>query len=129
MTTSKKASFWKRLFALVVDLLLLALVNGLIGKIFDLSETSDYWVSFGLFYAYNIFMDSYQQGTIGKLILRIGVVRIDGTSPSLLNSFFRNFGKIVSALPMFYGFLRILAPHQKQTVHDELGKCLVVEFD
>jgi uncharacterized RDD family membrane protein YckC len=72
-------------------------------------------------------MDSYHQQTIGKMILKIKVIKTDGTKPDILSAFYRNFGKIVSAIPLFYGFLRILDPNQRQTVHDQLGKCLVIE--
>ena len=61
------------------------------------------------------------------MVLRIKVILTDGTSPKLLDSFYRNVGKLISTLPLFYGFIRILAPHQRQTIHDELAKCLIIE--
>lgn len=126
-TSTKKASFWKRLIALIIDIILLSIFSWLIKMVFRLSHTSEYWFYFGLFYTYHIFMDSYHQQTIGKMILKIKVIKTDGTKPDLLNAFYRNFGKVVSAIPLFYGFIRILDPHQSQTVHDQLGRCLVIE--
>lgn len=123
----KKASFWQRLIAFLFDYLLIAIFDKLAGLIFGLSAPMEYWVFFGLFYTYNIFMDSYHQATLGKMILRLKIVKADGQNPDLKSSFYRNFGKIISALPLFYGFLRILVPHRQQTVHDELGKCFVIQ--
>jgi uncharacterized RDD family membrane protein YckC len=72
-------------------------------------------------------MDYYHQGAFGKIILKMKVINLERQKPDLLSSFHRNFGKIISALPFLYGFLRILAPHQTQTIHDELGKCYVID--
>jgi len=112
---------------MTIDTILISTISLLIQMTFKLPDIIEYWAYFGLLYTYNILMDSYHQQTIGKMILKIKVIKTDGAKPDLLSSFYRNFGKIVSALPLFYGYLRILAPHQRQTIHDELGKCLVVE--
>jgi uncharacterized RDD family membrane protein YckC len=127
LTATKKASFWKRMIALYIDVFILTIFSGLIGVVFSLSDTSEHWIYFALFYTYNIFMDNHHQATLGKKIVRIKVVKTDGTKPDLLSAFYRNFGKMVSIIPLGYGYLRILAPHQRQTIHDELGKCLVIE--
>lgn len=113
---------------MTVDLVLLSIFSSVIQMQFELSKKMEYWFYFALFYAYNTFMDSYHQQTLGKMILKIRVVKTDGTKPDLLTAFYRNFGKIASALPLGYGYLRILAPHRKQTIHDELGKCFVIEL-
>jgi uncharacterized RDD family membrane protein YckC len=127
LTTTQKASFWKRLAAFFIDVFILTIFSGLIGVVFSLSDTSEHWIYFALFYSYNIFMDSHHQATFGKKIVKIKVVKTDGTKPDLLSASYRNFGKIVSMIPLCYGYLRILAPHQRQTMHDELGKWLVIE--
>jgi uncharacterized RDD family membrane protein YckC len=127
LAASKKASFWKRLVAYIFDNLLLVIFTALLARIFGLPDVIEYWLYFVLYYAYNIFCDNYHQATLGKMIMKLRVVGIDDQKPSLKNSIYRNFGKIISALPFFYGFLRILAPHIRQTVHDEWGKCVVIE--
>ena len=125
--STKKASFWKRLVAMFIDLTLLNLLTWIIQLTFEPSYAVDYWIFFGLYYAYSILMETNFQQTIGKMVLRIKVILTDGTSPKLLDSFYRNVGKLISTLPLFYGFIRILAPHQRQTIHDELAKCLIIE--
>ena len=123
----KKASFWKRLVGCIIDTVLLTIVSALLQALFDFSDIVEYWVYFLIFYAYNILMDHYFQATFGKRILKLKVIKTDGTTPDILNSFYRNFGKNISILPLGYGYFRILAPHQKQTIHDQLGSCLVID--
>lgn len=125
----KTSSFWKRLLAYLIDAILILILSWLTKMIFRLSEIPYYWFSFGLYYAYNIFMDYYHQGSLGKMILNIKVVKIDGGKPELINSIIRNLAKIISSIPLFYGYLRILAPHQSQTIHDELAKCQVIDLN
>ena len=127
LITPRKASFWKRLMAFLIDTILITIFSVVAAGIFGLPDVIEYWLYAGLFYTYNILCDTYHQATLGKIITKVKVTGIDGQKPGLKNSIYRNFGKIISALPLFYGYLRILAPHQRQTIHDELGKCLVVE--
>jgi uncharacterized RDD family membrane protein YckC len=112
---------------MLIDVTLLNIITWIIQLTFQFSDTVDYWLFFGLYYTYSTLMETSYQQTIGKMILRIKVIKTDGTNPELLSSFYRNLGKLISTLPLFYGFLRILAPHQRQTIHDELAKCWVIE--
>lgn len=84
--------------------------------------------TFALFYTYGTVMEYHYQATFGKMMMGLRVVRLDGQKPELSKSFYRNIGKLVSMIPYYYGFLRILAPHQRQTIHDELGRCLVIDI-
>lgn len=127
LTTLKKASFWKRLIACFIDNLTIAIVVVLTSRIFGTVDVVEDLLAFLLFYCYGTIIEHYKQVTLGKLIMKLKVIGVDGQRPTLLNSFYRNFGKIISAIPLFYGFFRILAPHQRQTIHDELGRCLVVD--
>jgi uncharacterized RDD family membrane protein YckC len=126
-TTLIKASFWKRLIASFIDNLVIAVVMFLTSIIFGAVDVIEDLLGFLLFHCYGTFLEHHKQATLGKSIMNLRVIGVDGQRPSLLNSFYRNFGKIISVLPLFYGFFRILAPHQRQTIHDELGRCLVVD--
>lgn len=123
----KKASFWKRLVGCLIDTVLLTIVSGVIQAVFGLSDILEYWIYFLIFFAYNMLMDHYFQATLGKMILKLKVIKTDGTTPDILSSFYRNFGKNISILPLGYGYFRILAPHQRQTIHDQLANCLVID--
>lgn len=128
MTTTRKASFWKRFIAFFVDNLLITVLIVVVGRIFGFPDIIEDWFAFVSYYLYNIFCDYYNQSTLGKMVMKLRVIEVNGQKPGLKNSIYRNFGKIISAIPLFYGFLRILAPHQRQTIHDEIGKCLVIDM-
>jgi uncharacterized RDD family membrane protein YckC len=123
----KKASFWKRLVAYLIDTALLIIASLVIQYIFHLSDIVEQWIFVLIFFGYNISMDYYFQRTLGKRLLKLEVIQTNGTAPNLLSCFYRNFGKYISFLPLGCGYFRILAPHQSQTIHDELGHCFVVE--
>ncbi|HYG02136.1 MAG TPA: RDD family protein [Chryseosolibacter sp.] len=127
LTTFKKASFWKRLIAAVIDNPIIGTTSILISTGFGMTEVVESVFAFTLFYCYGTSLEHFYQVTLGKLIMKLKVVGIDGQRPSMFNSFYRNFGKIVSMIPFFYGFLRILAPHHRQAIHDELGRCVVID--
>ena len=118
-----KASFWSRLFACFIDGTIFALPSSILEVV--------YGESFGfapalIFYTYCILMEANFQKTLGKHMMGLKVVKTNGRKPNLANCFWRNIGKYISAIPYGYGFLRVLAPHHIQTIHDELARCLVV---
>jgi uncharacterized RDD family membrane protein YckC len=127
LTTRTKASFWKRLVAGFIDNVTIGLAAFLVFRPFGMAEIVEDALAFSMFYCYGTMIEHYTQVTIGKKIMRLKVIALDGQRPTMMNSFYRNFGKVVSMIPFFYGFLRILAPHQRQTIHDELGRCLVID--
>jgi uncharacterized RDD family membrane protein YckC len=124
----KKASFWKRLIALYLDTMLVKALVFIATWLIPMAWVFEDLFAFVLYYSYAVLFDYYYQGTMGKLLLNIKVVGVEAEKPALWNCFCRNFGKMFSALPFCYGFLRILAPHHKQTIHDEFARCLVVEI-
>jgi uncharacterized RDD family membrane protein YckC len=113
--------------AFAVDGLMIAFISAIITVFFEFSRIESYWFNMILFFTYNIIMDYTVKGTIGKIYLNIVVLGADGRAPNLPNCILRNLGKIISGLPLWYGFLRILAPHIRQTLHDQISRCYVVE--
>jgi uncharacterized RDD family membrane protein YckC len=125
--TFKYAPFWKRLVSYLIDIILSNSISLVIFYSIGLPPAMKDWLFFGVFLTYNILMDYRFQGTLGKRILRLKVVRTNGQRPDLKTSFYRNFGKIVSVLPLFWGFIRMLTPSYPQGIHDELARCYVIE--
>lgn len=127
--TFNYAPAWRRLIAYLIDIIIvqaiLVLSYFLIGDIAFIIRS---WIVFWTYMIYNIIMDYKYQGTLGKMLLRIKVITIKGQAPDLKTSFYRNFGKLISALPLLWGFIRILTPSTPQTIHDELARCYVIEL-
>ena len=127
LTLNMKASFWKRLLACSVDSLSCGIVALTITTVLALPSVLEYWFHVFLFYASRIAMEYHWQASFGKLIFNLRVIKSDGGNPSLFECCYRNFAQIFSWLPLGYGYLRILAPHQPQTVHDEVARCYVIK--
>ena len=81
---------------------------------------------FLMYYLYVISLEWAVQQTLGKALLGIKVVGKEGRKAKFSQIVLRNLGKIVSALPLGYGFFRILSPEHHQTIHDEIASCWVI---
>ena len=128
MTKFKYSTFWKRFLGFIIDHVLCTILTVTISNQLEITDGKDYWIYVLTYFIYNTLMDSSRlQGTIGKLVLKMKVVDMAGNRLTLTSSLYRNFGKVISSIPLGYGFLRILAPHRNQTMHDELGKAYVIE--
>jgi uncharacterized RDD family membrane protein YckC len=64
--------------------------------------------------------------TVGKYIMGIRVVRLDGKHMTLVGSIIRWLGLIVSMLPLGLGFLWVLIDDRRQAWHDKLAHTCVV---
>ena len=64
--------------------------------------------------------------TIGKYLMGIRIVRVDGQRMTLGLSFVRFLGYFVSALPLMTGFLVVLVDPRRRALHDRLaGTCVI----
>jgi uncharacterized RDD family membrane protein YckC len=144
-TAVQYAGFWRRLAAALIDGLLLfavylaiAFVMGFIyAAITGNDEMSDYtanviayvaWIiAFLLGWLYWALMESSsKQATLGKMALGIVVTDVNGQRVSFGRASGRYFGKIVSQIILFIGFLMVAFTQKKQGLHDIMASCLVV---
>ncbi len=70
---------------------------------------------------------SSKQATIGKRLMDIKVTDTQGYQLTLANSFGRNFGKVISILPLFFGYLYLFLNKRQQCFHDSIADTLVVK--
>lgn len=70
---------------------------------------------------------SAKQATIGKRLLAIKVTDMMGNRITLNVSFGRNFAKIFSVLPFFFGYLYSFLNKKQQCLHDVIIGTLVVK--
>jgi uncharacterized RDD family membrane protein YckC len=65
--------------------------------------------------------------TLGKYIVNIKVIELEsGVQPTLLKAFLRALVRVVSELFFYIGFIVALFLPLKQTMHDKLTNCVVV---
>lgn len=147
------AGFWKRFVAYLIDSFVLsaagALVVLVIGGIFGLSILSalsgdaDSTVAIIAAAAsaimlaiacvvvagwlYHALMESStNQATLGKMALGIKVTDLDGNRISFAKATGRYFGKIVSGMILYIGFIMAGFTVKKQALHDIMASCVVV---
>ena len=86
------------------------------------------WVCNGLFAIfYGIWLESsVWQATLGKRLMGIKVVDLQGQRISFTKSSGRCLAKGLSTLTLGIGYLTPLWDHRKQTLHDKAAGCLVV---
>jgi uncharacterized RDD family membrane protein YckC len=75
------------------------------------------------------FESSRGQATPGKVLMHIMVTDMEGNKPTFARATLRHFGKFISALIIFIGFLMIGLTKKRQGLHDKIGSCLVLLED
>lgn len=77
---------------------------------------------------YGIFAEaSAKQATLGKSLMAIKVGDMHGERISVGKSFFRNFAKLFSTIPLFFGYLYCFLNKKNQCWHDIAAETLVVK--
>ncbi|MCX6292478.1 MAG: RDD family protein [Bacteroidetes bacterium] len=70
---------------------------------------------------------SSKQATVGKMALGLKVTNMNGERISFLQATGRFFGKIVSGMILYIGFMMAGFTEKKQALHDIMANCLVVK--
>jgi predicted Zn finger-like uncharacterized protein len=83
-------------------------------------------LSLGLQALYYILMWGYRGATLGKMAMKIKIVRTDGVDISYGTAFLRYIGTIISSIPFSLGYLWMLWDDSKQTWHDKIASTYVV---
>ena len=148
----KYASFWSRLLAIIIDYLLVNFVLSLIialvivvgyadegpdvvqrgdDLVRDLSESwgpaqllllAGYWLYFAIMHS------SAWGATVGKRVLGLYVVDEEGHRLNFWQASIRFFGKLISSVVLFVGFLVALIHPRRQALHDLIAKTYVMKW-
>lgn len=122
-TGCRRAGFFIRLVAYLVDSLILWLASYLAGA----TGLNRFWVSFLLGAAYFTYFFSTTGQTLGKRLLGLRVVRVDGELLNLTTGLTRYLGYLISGFLLFFGFLMIAVDKDCQGLHDKLAGTFVVK--
>jgi uncharacterized RDD family membrane protein YckC len=112
-----RAGFWERMGAGFLDLILVAILSGLVGGL-----------PLGLLVALAYFagMWAWRGTTVGGIVLNLKVVRYDGQQMNFAVALVRGLMAAFSAIVFFLGFLWIAWDSEKQAWHDKLAGTVVV---
>ncbi len=70
---------------------------------------------------------SSKRATIGKMAMRIEVTGLRHEQVSFARATGRHFAKIISAIPLYFGFIIAGFTKNKQALHDIIAECLIVK--
>lgn len=148
------AGFWRRFLAYIIDAIIMGIVSFIVflpflavvglGALSSSIEERDDEVFIGLAFAilgtyflavlicflirwlYFAIMESINGATVGKMVLGIKVTDMNGCTISFGRATGRYFGKILSGLILYVGFIMAGFTQQKQALHDIIAGTLVV---
>ena len=140
-TTYTYTSFLRRgaaffIDALIMSLVLVPLVLLLLDIDFDNFDPQDYAqqqlriqaISGLLYYLYFALWESSKyRATPGKMALGVKVCDADGAQLNFWQALGRNICKMLSAGILFIGFLMPLWTKKRQTLHDIITSCIVLD--
>ncbi|WP_428327354.1 RDD family protein [Mucilaginibacter sp.] len=146
-TGDNLASFWWRLLAFVIDHVILSFLMSIVisvmavkGIKFHINSINDMLklpakdmltlqiIFYSLLIVYNTVCDaSPMRGSIGKRILKLVVVDVDGMRLDFGNALLRAAGKALSMFIFIPVFLAVLFTEYHQALHDMLAKTYVVK--
>ncbi len=130
VSVASYASFVDRFVASLLDFLILTAVGaaiglalGALGMKFLLNP-----LSFLLGWGYPIYFIGTTGATIGKRVMKIKVVKTNGSQPNFVDAFLREVvGKFVSAIILLIGYFWMLWDPNKQCLHDKIANTYVVK--
>ena len=122
-------SVWPRAGAVIIDGILLGVVISLlVNVIFQNAPTIGVILGLILYFGYFIVMEATLGSTLGKMLLRLRVVKTDGSPISWSESVIRNLLRIIDALPTAYliGAILVWTSPLRQRLGDRAAKTVVV---
>jgi uncharacterized RDD family membrane protein YckC len=138
--TTLYAGFWRRVVAYIIDSIVLSIVLGIVFAILGavaFSGGSDsaaagmigimYIIGIVAVWLYFALMESGSaQATLGKMALSIKVTDLEGRRISFGRATGRFFGKIISGLILYIGYMMAGWTEKKQALHDMMAGTLVI---
>ena len=97
-------------------------IAGILGSVFGLMVVV---VILGWLY-FALMESSKSQATLGKMALGLKVTDLEGNKVSFARATGRYFGKIISGMILYIGYILAGLTEKKQALHDMMASCLVV---
>lgn len=134
----KYAGFWIRLWAFLIDMLVIAAISGIfikpVFRILDIAITKPSAFLFSpykitllvLLLLYFLFMTRFAGQTLGKMVMGIRVLKSNGEKLTWGSVIFREgFGRFISQM-LWIPYLLVLFLPQKMALHDLFADTVVV---
>lgn len=123
--TYELADVGTRFIALLIDGIILGVITGVLG---GLAGNTGYGISFLVGLAYNWYFWTRNNGqTPGKSLLKIKVIKTDGSPISDTDAILRWIGYYINSAVILIGWLWALWDENKQGWHDKIANTYVVK--
>jgi uncharacterized RDD family membrane protein YckC len=130
--------FGSRLVAQIVDGIILLIVNYILGATMAGATSFAFYGAEAypllgaggvIFLLYFVILEGMWGATVGKMVMKIKVVREDGSACGLMPALIRNILRIIDALPFLYiiGLIFMSRSDKKQRLGDRVAKTVVVK--
>lgn len=125
------AGFWIRVLATIIDGIVIGVAVGIIMSLTG-CNTHSASLSQSLFMLavqwgyYSLMESSARQATLGKIVFGLRVTDLQGNRISFGKATARFFGKVLSGLVLFIGYIMVAFTDKKQGLHDMMVGTLVL---
>ncbi len=131
VVTNELASVIQRIIAWLIDIILLGIYSAVIASIFGGVSVMMYLLVSLVVAFYHLVMEIFNEGqSVGKMVLKLRVVSIQGMAPSLQDSFLRWIFRLID-IPLTLGslgMLSILTSTKSQRIGDLLARTTVISL-
>jgi len=114
-----RASFWERLGAAFLDVIIVSILGALVG-----GPPLGFLVAL----AYFAGMWAWKGTTVGGVVLNLKVVRLDDKPVTFTVALVRGLASALSVIVLFLGFLWMIWDREKQTWHDKIAGTVVIRL-
>ena len=114
-----RASFWERLGAAFLDVIVVSILGSLVGGPPQ---------AFLVVLAYFAGMWAWKGTTVGGVVLNLKVVRLDDKPVTFTVALVRGLAAAFSVIVLFLGFLWMIWDREKQTWHDKISGTVVIRL-
>jgi len=123
--TYELADVGTRFIAILIDGFILLVIGGILSSVAGTTGTG---LGFLVGVAYNWYFWTRKDGqTPGKSLMKIKVIKVDGSPISDMDAVLRYIGYYINTLAIFIGWLWALWDENKQGWHDKIAKTYVVK--
>lgn len=123
------ASYWQRIIALFIDLIVEIIIT-MLGYSFNIEKGWYLQLLFTLLDAlYFIGFWYFKSATIGMMVVKIKLAPVNSEKIALPRMFIRYIGLILSFLSLGIGGMWMFFDKRKQTWQDKMAKTVVIRID
>lgn len=124
-TSYELAGIGQRFIALIIDSIVFSIVGSIIGLNVDLIGGGFVSIVLGAAYQW-YFLTRHNGQTVGKMLMNIRVIKVDGTEISDADAIMRYIGYLINSPILLLGWLWATWDNNRQGWHDKIARTYVV---